>query len=202
MQTVDSLTAIATFPRDDSQLIRAPGPWSFLNLTPLSVLPRDNGTSSSSIRETAGCIACTTTTALASLQDCAKLSARRYLHPILAWSSVSIRSPSSADIKVVRRVRRNAILGHRFVVEPSASITTTHLGWDARHWPIPFVNVHRATVAAALAPRSFPEAEHQPVVVILETRPESQLAGFITAPERRNTVVNDVFVHATRFNHP
>ena len=47
------------------------------------------------------------------------------------------------------------------------SITTTHLGWDARHWPIPFVNVHRATVAAALAPRSFPEAEHQPVVVIL-----------------------------------
>ena len=47
------------------------------------------------------------------------------------------------------------------------SITTTHLGWDARHWPIPFVDVHRATVAAALAPRSFPEAEHQPVVVIL-----------------------------------
>ena len=36
----------------------------------------------------------------------------------------------------------------------------------------------------------------------LETRPESQLAGFSTAPERRNTVVNDVFVHATRFNHP
>ena len=36
----------------------------------------------------------------------------------------------------------------------------------------------------------------------LETRPESQLAGFITAPERRNTVVNEVFVHATRFNHP
>ena len=49
------------------------------------------------------------------------------------------------------------------------SITTTHLGWDARHWPIPFVNVHRATVSAALAPRSFPEAEHQPVVVILDT---------------------------------
>ena len=37
---------------------------------------------------------------------------------------------------------------------------------------------------------------------ILETRPESQLAGFSTAPERRNTVVNDVFVHPTRFNHP
>ncbi len=36
----------------------------------------------------------------------------------------------------------------------------------------------------------------------LETRPESQLAGFSTAPKRRNTVVNDVFVHATRFNHP
>ena len=29
-----------------------------------------------------------------------------------------------------------------------------------------------------------------------------QLAGFSTAPERRNTVVNDMFVHATRFNHP
>ena len=52
-----------------------------------------------------------------------------------------------------------------------SSITTTHLGWDARHWPIPFVDVHRATVAAALAPRSFPEAEHQPVVVILEIWP-------------------------------
>ena len=50
----------------------------------------------------------------------------------------------------------------------ATSITTTHLGWDARHWPIPFVNVHRATVSAALAPQSFPEAEHQPVVVILE----------------------------------
>ena len=37
---------------------------------------------------------------------------------------------------------------------------------------------------------------------MLETRPKSQLVGFITAPERRNTVVNDVFVHATRFNHP
>ena len=36
----------------------------------------------------------------------------------------------------------------------------------------------------------------------LETRPESQLAGFSTAPEGRNMVVNDVFVHATRFNHP
>ena len=36
----------------------------------------------------------------------------------------------------------------------------------------------------------------------LETRPESQLAGFSTAPERRNTVVHDVFVYATRFNHP
>ena len=36
----------------------------------------------------------------------------------------------------------------------------------------------------------------------LETRPESQLVGFSTAPERRNTVVHDVFVHATRFNHP
>ena len=36
----------------------------------------------------------------------------------------------------------------------------------------------------------------------LEIRPESQLAGFSTAHERRNTVVNDMFVHATRFNHP
>ena len=36
----------------------------------------------------------------------------------------------------------------------------------------------------------------------LETRPESQLAGFSTASERRNTVVHDVFVHAMRFNHP
>ena len=26
--------------------------------------------------------------------------------------------------------------------------------------------------------------------------------GLCTAPERRNTVVNDVFVHPTRFNHP
>ena len=94
----------------------------------------------------------------------------------------------------------NAIAWASMKFKPS--ITTTHLGWDARHWPIPFVNVHRATVSAAPAPRSFPEAEHQPVVVILETRPESQLAGFSTAPERRNTVVNDVFVHATRFNHP
>ena len=84
METVDSLTAIAAFPHDDSQLMRASGPWSFLNLTPLAVLTRDNGTSSFTL-ETAGCIACATTTALASLQDCAKLSARRYLHPILAW---------------------------------------------------------------------------------------------------------------------
>ena len=38
--------------------------------------------------------------------------------------------------------------------------------------------------------------------VCLEIRPESQLAGFTTAPERRNTVLNDMFVHATRFNHP
>ena len=44
----------------------------------------------------------------------------------------------------------------------------------------------------------MPVIEH----VTLETRPESQLAGFSTAPERRNTVVNDVFVHPTRFNHP
>ena len=48
-----------------------------------------------------------------------------------------------------------------------SNITTTHLGWDACRWPIPFVNVHRATVAAVLALRSFPEAAHQPVVVIL-----------------------------------
>ena len=39
-------------------------------------------------------------------------------------------------------------------------------------------------------------------MLTLEIRRESQLAGFSTAPERRNTVVNDMFVHATRFNHP
>ena len=70
------------------------------------------------------------------------------------------------------------------------SITTTHLGWDARHWPIPFVNVHRATVAAALAPRSFPEAEHQPVVVILVPF-QSDLVGYIYWSLRRASwVVN------------
>ena len=67
---------------------------------------------------------------------------------------------------------------------------------------IPFVDVHPQTIAATLAVRSIPEGVTQAVVVILETRPESQLAGFSTAPERRNTVVNDVFVHPTRFNHP
>ena len=36
----------------------------------------------------------------------------------------------------------------------------------------------------------------------LEIRPESQLAGFSTAPERRNTVVNDMFIHVTHFNYP
>ena len=36
----------------------------------------------------------------------------------------------------------------------------------------------------------------------LEIRPESQLAGFSTAPERRNTVVNDMFMHVTHFNYP
>ena len=64
-----------------------------------------------------------------------------------------------------------------------SSITTTHLGWDARHWPIPFVNVHRATVSAALAPRSFPEAEHQPVVVIL-----GNLADVAQAVRRKHQV--------------
>ena len=38
--------------------------------------------------------------------------------------------------------------------------------------------------------------------IALETRPERPLAGFSTAPERRNTVVNDVLVHPTRFNNP
>ena len=36
----------------------------------------------------------------------------------------------------------------------------------------------------------------------LEIWPESQLAGFSAAPERRNTVVDDMFVHTTRCNHP
>ena len=36
----------------------------------------------------------------------------------------------------------------------------------------------------------------------LEIRPESQLAGFSTAPERHNTVVSDMFMHVTHFNYP
>ena len=47
---------------------------------------------------------------------------------------------------------------------PIASITTTHLAWDARRWTMPFVNVYGATVPAVFALRSFPEAVRQPVV--------------------------------------
>ena len=81
------------------------------------------------------------------------------------------------------RRQENNGLGRIGVSGQISSITTTHLGWDARHWPIPFVDVHRATVAAALAPRSFPEAEHQPVVVILAVRRGVVLLA--TNPRRR-----------------
>ena len=56
-----------------------------------------------------------------------------------------------------------------------------------------------ASSTCYVSQRRLPDLVH---AVRLETRPESQLAGFSTAPEGRNTVVNDVFVHATRFNHP
>ena len=46
------------------------------------------------------------------------------------------------------------------------SITTTHLGWDAYRWTVPFVNVHPATVVADHAVRRLPEAVSQPVKVV------------------------------------
>ena len=106
------------------------------------------------------------------------------------------------DVSITTTVYRAG----RFSLQNS-SIATTHLGSDACRWPIPFVNVHLATVAAVLALRSFPEAARSSVVVILvdnrlPPRPMRTLSLGLRCDTERKASTSSGWAGATRNRPP